>query len=154
MTPAVQFGSLASDGWARFGYWRLKPPSRSWVEQLWAMFQGLPPLSAVLRATMVARRVVWLEPPPPVMPPPTQSAWLKAIVEWLIVTTLFALMRIAPPRPLDPLFGARPTASLPTKVQFVIVAGVLSRSHSPPPWPTVVFPENVLPRIVRAPFWW
>src|SRR5262245_373886 len=53
ITPDVQLGSFGSEAFARFGNWMLKPPSTRRVEQLWAMFHGLPPFSARLLATMV-----------------------------------------------------------------------------------------------------
>src|SRR5512139_1772592 len=65
---------------------------------------------------------------------------------------------MAPPRPVEPLFGRMPVALLPEKVEFVIETGVCPASASPsqtaPPCPTTVFPENVLPVIASRPFMW
>ena len=91
---------------------------------------------------------------PPVIAPPTQSAWLFAIVECVMVATVLALIRMAPPSPELPLFGGMPFARLPVKVLLVIAVGVASSSHSAPPWPRVMFPLKVLRVIVSEPFWW
>ena len=119
------------------------------------MFHGLPPFAAVLFATSDPRSVVLLPSDiPPVMPPPTQSAWFCAIVECVMVATVLALMRMAPPSPELPLFGGMPFARFPVNVLFVIAVGVACSSHSAPPWPRVLFPLNVLRAIVSEPFWW
>ena len=84
---AVQFRSFGSAG-CFAGNCRFPPPSSSWLEQLFPMFHGLPPFAAVLFATSVPRSVVLLPlDMPPVMPPPTQSAWLFAIVVCVMVAT-------------------------------------------------------------------
>ncbi len=151
VTPAVQLGSLGSVGLARFGNCRLPPPSVICVQQLWAMFQGLPPLSTVFPATIDPRRLTFA---PPQMPPPTQSAKLSAMVRCWSEMLLLALSRMAPPSPVEPLLGRRPLARLPVKVLLRIEPLQLSSSHSAPPCPTVWLPVKVERSMVRPPFWW
>jgi hypothetical protein len=66
----------------RFGHSRFPPPFPSVLEQFLPMFHGLPPLAAVLFATIEFLSVTFAADPP-TMPPPTQSAWLPAIVTFV-----------------------------------------------------------------------